>query len=105
METIQLGKLQLHNAIKAAVCQTFEVTWDDLAGAARWRHMNDARRVYCLLMVEEMGKTPEQVAAYLNRDASTVRHLRRTCDDYLQSDKWFRKKVEEAQTRLQLVKS
>lgn len=72
---IEANKMRLQNLI----CQEFSLSWADMTRGPRTRKITDARKVYCYMATYFLHQTCTQTGKDINRDHTTVIHLRNAC--------------------------
>jgi chromosomal replication initiation ATPase DnaA len=72
---IEANKMRLQQLI----CEEFSVTWRDMITGPRNRKLTDARKVYCYMATHFLHQTCAETGKDLNRDYTTVIHLRNAC--------------------------
>lgn len=82
-----------HDAIMMAVCVALRVEKKALIGRGRPRELVEARHIAFYLMRKLTGLTLTQIGEIFNRDHSTVIYGIETCEDLMEVDIPFQRKV------------
>jgi len=85
--------------IQKLVCDEFGFSWKDIRSFNRRRDIVEARRSYCWLATTILGETLVQVGKDIDRDHTSVIHLRDSCRDLMTIDFALRDHVEDIKTK------
>jgi len=89
-----------------AVCETYDVTVDQLRGKDRSRGIVEARHVTCWMLVKKMGMTLSEVGKTFlgGRDHTTVMSSIKRFNDIYETEDQFREKVDALVDNLMALK-
>jgi chromosomal replication initiation ATPase DnaA len=72
-----------HSGVQNAISEYFDVSWFDIIGRKRYRHIVEARHAYCYIMRTFTSATVVSIGKSINRDHTSVLHARDTVQDLL----------------------
>lgn len=90
--------------IQSLVCESFNVSWNQIIGTSRETNIKNARFVYVWLSIMWLHKTLESIGAELNRDHSTIINARDRMKGWLTTgDTLITSKINSIEAKLRTI--
>lgn len=81
-------------SLNVAICESFEISTEDLYQHCRKRTVIDARRSYFYILKEALNIGPPEIAKRTGFDRTTVLYHNKKIPDLIETEKKYREKVE-----------
>lgn len=94
-KVMQRGNKQYYtlSEIMEIVCSTLEIDIQDFKSKSRKSNIVDGRRMYSYLSKKLTNNSLKSLGEAINRNHSSIIHLVKTCENYMETDKVFQDKL------------